>query len=730
MNQGFDLSIDINEFDFTKAAINKIAENKWVKSQWPVVYFIQNEKIGYVGESTNALSRIGNHLDNGKRFGLNKISIIGSDKFNKSATLDVESHLIQYISAEESFLLQNGNNGLTRHNYYQRDLYKDLFKEVWKKLIDKKVVSKSLEEIENSALFKYSPYKSLNQDQYNSVLDIIENLNKEIAAPIFVKGSAGTGKTILATYLIKLLTSEPDVDTEEDVDEESAREIALLDKFRRRFPNGKPEIGLVISMTSLKETLQNVFDKIPGLRSSMVISPSDTFKRKYDILIIDEAHRLRQRRNISWMGAFTKNNSKLRLGNEGNELDWVRANSAKQIFFYDAAQSIKPSDVPSEKFRTLLKNKDTVTLELKSQMRVSAGSDYISFVDKLLNCRLTVEDRGFKPKKYELLIFDSFRDLYQMLGKRENALKLCRLIAGYAWPWISKEKKNQYDIEIEGLKFFWNRTDKDWINSPSSFKEIGCIHTTQGYDLNYAGIVFGSEIKYNPETKKIEIIRQNYYDRYGMAGIRDLNELREYIINIYKTMMYRGIKGTYIYAIDKNLREYLKEHVQVYKKELPFRILPIEEVDPYVNSVPLYDIIAAAGNFSEPQNISDLKWIEPTEIHKAKKDSFVCKVVGESMSKKIPNGSWCLFKMDPGGSREGKIVLVQHAKIQDEGYGLGFTIKAYHSEKRISEEGWSHETIILRPMSNDPAYKEIVLNEDETRSLKVVGIFDSILKSD
>lgn len=141
MNLSFELSIEVSEqYNFNKESLNKIEQNPWVKNQWPLVYFIQNEteRIAYVGESTNASSRIKNHLANPKKSIFNKISIIGSDKFNKSATLDIESNLIQYITSEGTYKLQNGNYGLINHHYYQQDLYKDLFKEIWKKLIKKK----------------------------------------------------------------------------------------------------------------------------------------------------------------------------------------------------------------------------------------------------------------------------------------------------------------------------------------------------------------------------------------------------------------------------------------------------------------------------------------------------------------------------------------------------------------------------------------------------------------
>ncbi|MCX2583984.1 GIY-YIG nuclease family protein [Pedobacter sp. MR22-3] len=160
MSMSFELSIDVSEFhDFNKQGLIKIQQNPWVRNQWPVVYFIRNEAKAeaYVGESTNAASRIANHLTNPVKASIfNQISIIGCDKFNKSVTLDIESNLIRYISSEGTYKLKNGNDGLIVRNYYQRELYKDLFKEVWKKLIDKKIITKSLKEVENSDLFKYS----------------------------------------------------------------------------------------------------------------------------------------------------------------------------------------------------------------------------------------------------------------------------------------------------------------------------------------------------------------------------------------------------------------------------------------------------------------------------------------------------------------------------------------------------------------------------------------------
>ena len=103
---------------------------------------------------------------------------------------------------------------------------------------------------------------------------------------IFIKGSAGTGKTILATYLIKLLNSDVLDTTSDDITDNEIQEIQLIQAFQNKYPNA--EIGFVVAMSSLRKTLQTVFSKTPGLKKSMVISPTETFKKDYDLLIVDE----------------------------------------------------------------------------------------------------------------------------------------------------------------------------------------------------------------------------------------------------------------------------------------------------------------------------------------------------------------------------------------------------------------------------------------------------------
>ncbi|HEY9008252.1 MAG TPA: DNA/RNA helicase domain-containing protein [Ohtaekwangia sp.] len=729
MSYSFDLSIEISEpYEFSKDALHKIAQNLWVKNQWPLVYLIQNlpERVAYVGESTNALSRIRTHLATPKKANIFKtISIIGSDKFNKSATLDIESYLIQYLMAEGTYRVQNGNYGLINHNYYQQDLYKQLFKEIWNKLMAKKIVTKSLSEIENLEVFKYSPYKSLNEDQYNSVLEILNGLTIKKSNRIFVQGSAGTGKTILATYLIKLLHSDLKYESFDDFNEDEIREINYIKAFREKYPNAK--IGLVVAMTSLRESLKNVFRQVPGLKSSMVMSPSDVTKKgDYDLLIVDEAHRLRQYRNIGWLGEFKKTNQRLGLGDDGTELDWILKCSKNQIFFYDSDQSVKPSDIDQARFIALLEDSNTLKLQLVSQMRVQGGNNYIKFVDDLLHTRKVVKNT-YSADAYDLMMFDSLDDLYHKLYEKEKLYGLCRLIAGYAWEWRSKKDKGVIDIELDGLRFRWNQTDSDWINTPNAFKEVGCIHTVQGYDLNYTGVIFGKEIDYNPSTNQVEVNPKLYFDINGKKGA-NTPDLKAYIINIYKTIMYRGIKGTFVYACNQNLRDYLKRYIPVYKAtDIPFRILRKDEVKPYVNCVPLIDISAAAGSFSDLQLHLSTQWIELPVNIAAREGYFVCQVVGESMNKRIPNGSYCLFRQDDGGSRNGKIVLVESTDFIDVEFGSRYTVKEYHSEKQLDGDQWMHQSIVLKPLSNSSEFHEIRIDKNESSALRIVGLFERVL---
>ena len=561
--------------DGTPANLRKINHG----SNWPVVYIINNKEEAYVGETTDASIRSNQHLANQVRRSLDKINVIMDDTFNKSSILDLESFLIKYMSADKKYKLQNGNGGLQNHNYYQRELYEKKFKEIWIQLKSKGLVQNDLRVIENTDLFKYSPYKSLTVDQYMIVNDILSILSKDVnnkqSSTFLVHGGAGTGKTVLGIYLLKLLSQAKDasqIEIEEDQVEQNLSDILKLNDAIDDL-----KIGLVIPMDNLRTTLKKVFRSIKGLNSNMVLSPHEVGKSNdtYDLLIVDEAHRLRRRKNLTQYGTFDDNNRKFNLGKEGTELDWILLKSKYQIFFYDENQSIKPTDVRKEDFDKLMLRKNYHPYFLETQLRcLAGGNEYVDYIKAIFSNNPPKKKIEFK--KYDIKIFDNVNDMVEDIRRKDKEYGLCRNIAGYAWSWKSKGKKlpmhlttkdidaiannEVYDLDIEGYKYIWNTKPTDWINSPNSVNEIGSIHTTQGFDLNYTGLIIGNELKYDNENKKFIVDKKNYYDSKGKAATTD-EELLKYLLNIYCTMLTRGMLGTYLYICDQGLREYLKKYI-------------------------------------------------------------------------------------------------------------------------------------------------------------------------
>ncbi len=160
--------VDINHYDFEETLFDNFKTNHFAKDLWPLVYILSDgeTKTAYVGETTDVYSRMSTHLKHKTKSKLTSVHLISSEKFNKSATLDIESNLIKYMSGDNVYQLLNGNLGLANHNYYQKkEVYRDIFNSVWNQLRAEGITKHSIEHIDNSDLFKYSPYKSLWFDQ-------------------------------------------------------------------------------------------------------------------------------------------------------------------------------------------------------------------------------------------------------------------------------------------------------------------------------------------------------------------------------------------------------------------------------------------------------------------------------------------------------------------------------------------------------------------------------------
>ena len=174
--------------------------------------------------------------------------------------------------------------------------------------------------------------------------------------------------------------------------------------------------------------------------------------------------------------------------------------------------------------------------------------------------------------------------------------------------------------------------------------------------------------------------------------------------------------------INEDLYKYITSNNGVLEKIIEEK--PIENVF----TIPLYDFYAAAGNFSNMQSEKTFSQIEVPEEYSIGSDYFACKVIGESMNKRIPNGSICIFKKYSGGSRSGKILLIENFDRQDPDFNSAFTVKTYTSQKNVSEEGWEHLEVLLKPNSYDFTYKDIVINIENGNKMNVIGEFIEVLK--
>nr|WP_295310175.1 DNA/RNA helicase domain-containing protein [uncultured Blautia sp.] len=503
---------------------------------WPMLYILENGKQAYIGESTHVKTRMTQHTTVEEKRIFKKVHFIYSKLFNQSVTFDYESKLIQYIVADELFQVTNKNSGIADKQYYQKKEYDEKFEILWRKLQKEKLVRHSLEEIENSDLFKYSPYKELNDSQRKAVEEILIKIKDGSVKRVVVNGMPGSGKTIVAVYLMKYLA-----DSEAYV--------------------GK-QIGFVVPQTSLRKTMKLIFKSIYGLSPAQVLSPSDITKKKYDILIVDEAHRLHQYKNISYMGTFKQNCESLGLTTESDELDWILQQADCVVLFYDSKQVVGPSGIDFQRFdkkmQDSFKRRTIAYFTLLTQMRVLGGNDYIDFVKRMLTGECSYK---YHSEKYSLKLYSDFVKFEQDMYDKEAKVGLVRMIAGYAWPWISKKDKNLRDIDIQGVRRKWNHCTEGWVHTAEAIDEVGCIHSIQGYDLNYAFVILGKDIGYDKNTGKVIVCPEYYFDKNGKrtAGY---DELLEYITNIYYVLLTRGIRGTYLYVCDEDLREYLSQYLE------------------------------------------------------------------------------------------------------------------------------------------------------------------------
>ena len=726
----------ITKYDFNEQTLKKIRDEVHGWDQWPLVYVLSDERSGkkqapvYVGETADVVYRLNTHLRHQFKRDLSVAHLITSCTFNKSATLDIESKLIQYMMADGKFSLLNSTLGSGNHHYYQKEaLYAQIFKDIWNELRGQGLVQHSIEHLDNSDLFKYSPYKALSPDQRQGLLGIMHALVDDSINTLIIEGGAGTGKSVLAIFLFKLLQSDTSDFNFREFHDEQAELYSVLMRIREKYGD-KPSMALVVPMSSFRSTLKKAFAHISGLKANMVIGPAELARNSYDLVLVDEAHRLRQRTNLgAYFGAFDSASKELGFNPKScTEVDWVLKQARRAIFFYDSSQTIKPSDVGPAVFSDLKKQTTTQVQKLVSQFRVRGGSAYIEFVDHLLNMSLSSNTK-YVSKNYEFQLFDNFSDFKARLLERETQFGLARMIAGFSWPWSSKKNPSASDIEIEGIQLTWNRTTKDWINADSSEQEVGCIHTTQGYDLNYAGVIFGRELSFDKKARQIFVKPEFYFDRNGQQNIDSPEQLKKYILNIYKTIMLRGIRGTFVYACDPDLRDYLADHIPMADPQTDVALdVEREALQPYVNSVPLYDLATMKVGDLDQEATNHPNWIPVSDGPPIDDRHFACKIIDDSMSRVIPKGAICLFRKHTEGNQDGKIVLIEHRNDDSDEGRSDFMIRELECMSLVQDGDAPSQHVRFLPRSSDPSFEPLVLSNRGIDHFRVLGLFIKVLR--
>lgn len=261
---------------------------------WPVVYTLDGREEIYVGESLNVTARLRQHLDSADKRRLASARVVIDPTFNKSVCLDLESFLIRLLAGDGKYQVLNRNDGITNADYYGREEYQQKFDAIFEELREQGVFTRTVRQIENTDLFKLSPFKALTPDQAGAIDDILSglfaDLESGVPSRIVIHGDPGTGKTVVAIFLMKLLSDIKAADTTVPVDTDS-----ILSEF---FVPGYPEllaqfrVGLVVPQQSLRASIKKVFRKTPGLDERMVLTPFQVGQHpdKFDLLIVDETH--------------------------------------------------------------------------------------------------------------------------------------------------------------------------------------------------------------------------------------------------------------------------------------------------------------------------------------------------------------------------------------------------------------------------------------------------------
>lgn len=515
-------------------------------NNYPILYILYNEKkrpSAYIGQTVQASRRLKKHREDKKRKNLSHSILIGHEKFNQSATYNIESNLINYFIADNHYQLQNVSQTRSRvmHNYYQKSFYnEELFQMIWEKLREEKIVSDTVENLRNKDIYKLSPYKELNPQQLDIKNEILkfcnENIKKNGNHVFAIEGDAGTGKSVLLSSLFNTI---------QDLAKDDSSLLYGTDNY------------LLVNHTEMLKTYKSIANSLPNLKKKNLMKPTPFINEKTkaqemaDIVLIDEAHLL-----------LTKEDSYNNFRYQ-NQLDEIIKRSKITIVIFDPNQVLKIKSYWNERLLAeITRQYNAKTLVLKDQMRMNANPETIKWIDNFVAKKilpLPLEN----DSTFELKFFEDPGTFKTAIKEKNAEIGLSRIVSTFDY--LHKKDGNTYIVDENGINMPWNSTQDSttWAENPNSIKEVGSIYTVQGFDLNYVGVVLGPSVSYDVDQGKLVIDPLKYKDTGAFISRTDLlpeknQEIKEEIIlNSINVLMKRGIHGLYIYATDPKLRQRL-----------------------------------------------------------------------------------------------------------------------------------------------------------------------------
>lgn len=361
---------------------------------------------------------------------------------------------------------------------------------------------------------------------FNYIIELANNPGDRKSV-ILVNGNPGTGKSVVAVNVLADLLKKG----------MNVRFVTTNAAFREAIIH---EIG----KTKVGETkVSSVFS-----RSASFV---DEIQNKFPVLLVDEAHRLKS------VGSY------MYSGTKGQTYDVI--NAAKIcVLFVDDAQLIRPNDEGStEHIKSVAQelNADIYEVTLKTQFRCSGCDDYIDWISDMLQMPGKRDVKNWKGQ-YEFRIFDDPNKMYDEIINLDNSGFKSRLLAGFAWNW-NKKSSSEPDVVIEEFNFehYWNDYTNSirWSFEPNMRDQIGCIHTSQGLEFDYVGVIIGNDLTIGDDGK-VHAVYDNYKDSVGKRGLKNNPlELDRFVKNIYKILMTRGTLGCFVFCRDPKMRDHLKK---------------------------------------------------------------------------------------------------------------------------------------------------------------------------